>query len=107
MNGHDNTATEVYVSTAEQRFKKFLFEVLDQVNPDQHAWMSLVDVRPHLYGRGISREAQDRYLKALSAREAIHLAGDSNTKALRDEDHEAALTFGGGPNHLIQRGNRT
>lgn len=64
-------------------------------------WTGLVDLRPILDMRGLSREAQDETLKSLSRAGRINIVPEDNRKALRPEDHAAAIHLGGEDNHLV------
>ncbi|UJW36005.1 hypothetical protein L3Q67_20730 [Saccharothrix sp. AJ9571] len=62
-------------------------------------WVGLVDLRPMLDGAPASEV--DAVLKELSRQGRLHLAPESNRKALTDADHEAAIRVGGEDNHLL------
>jgi hypothetical protein len=62
-------------------------------------WVGLVDLRPLL--GDIPTEKVDAVLKELSRTRQAHLVPESNRKALREADHEAAIRIGGEDNHLI------
>ncbi|UJW36933.1 hypothetical protein L3Q67_45035 (plasmid) [Saccharothrix sp. AJ9571] len=62
-------------------------------------WVGLVDLRPML---APNRSDQDKHLKRLSAEGQLHLAPESNRKALQDTDHAAAVRLGGDDCHLVQ-----
>lgn len=64
-------------------------------------WTGLVDLRPVLDLRGLSRQAQDDTIKALSLAGRIRVVPEDNRKALNDADHAAAIRIGGDDNHLI------
>lgn len=64
-------------------------------------WVGLVDLRPKLNMRGLSRAAQDKHLKRMSKERKIHLVSESNRKALRAPDHGAAIRIGGDDSHLV------
>jgi hypothetical protein len=63
-------------------------------------WVGLVDVRP-LLGDAPSAEV-DAVLKDLSRRKQLSLVPESNRKALRAADREAAIRIGGEDNHLLR-----
>lgn len=58
-----------------------------------------MDLRPLLDGAPASEV--DAVLKELSRQGRLHLAPESNRKALTDADHEAAIRVGGEDNHLL------
>lgn len=66
---------------------------------EPRAWVGLVDLRPKL--AGVPTEAVDAVLKELSRTGRASLVPDSNRKALKAADHEAAIRIGGEENHLI------
>ena len=65
-------------------------------------WVGLADLRERL--SGIDRAAVDDTLIRLSDARQAELVPESNRKALRPEDHEAALKLGGSPAHLLAIG---
>lgn len=62
-------------------------------------WVPLRTLRDAL--PEISRESLDETLTALCNQRIIHLISETNRKALRDADHEAALSIAGDPKHFI------
>jgi hypothetical protein len=63
-------------------------------------WVGLVDVRP-LLGE-VPTAKVDAVLKDLSRRKQLSLVPESNRKALRAADREAAIRIGGEDNHLLR-----
>jgi hypothetical protein len=62
-------------------------------------WVGLADLRPML--GDAPTPGVDAVLKALSRAGQIHLAPESNRKALTPGDHEAAIRVGGEDSHLL------
>lgn len=83
------------------RFTRFIHETVDNLARQPGDWVGVIDLRAELDARGVSREAQDAHLTRLSAEGLIHLVPESNRKALRAEDHAAAIRLGGDDCHLI------
>ncbi len=62
-------------------------------------FVRLATLRPQLDGFG--RDDVDRVLLAMSRTGLVHLASDSNRKALTEEDREAAIQIGSEAKHLV------
>lgn len=73
--------------------------VLSLARPGE--WVSLVDLRKGLDRKGLGRAEQDELLERLSRDGQISIVPESNQKALRAEDRDAAIMIGGEPNHLV------
>ncbi|MGW5703890.1 hypothetical protein [Amycolatopsis japonica] len=87
--------------SADERWENLIREEILNLARGPRDWVSLVELRPRLDQRGTSRAAQDEHLKRLSRVGKLHLAPESNRKALRDPDHEAAIDISGEANHLV------
>ncbi|GAA2980594.1 hypothetical protein [Actinokineospora diospyrosa] len=87
--------------SVDTRWEKAIKDAIESLARKQGDWVGMVDLRRILDGRGTSRAAQDSHLKRLSAARKLHLAPESNRKALRDRHHEAAVTVGGEPCHIV------
>uniref|UniRef100_UPI003F49A0F1 hypothetical protein n=1 Tax=Amycolatopsis sp. CA-293810 TaxID=3239926 RepID=UPI003F49A0F1 len=87
--------------SAEDRWERLLREEILDLGRGPRDWIALVDLRPRLDARGASRVAQDEHLKRLSKGGRLELAPESNRKALRDPDHDAAIYLSGEANHLV------
>lgn len=64
------------------------------------SWVGMADLRREL--SGVDRETQDKVLKDLSRTGQAFIVPESNRKALRPEDHAAAIRIGGEDNHILQ-----
>lgn len=84
------------------RWDKFVHNSIEQLTKSKGDWAGLTDVRRKLDDRGTTRAAQDEHLKRMSREGKIQLVPESNRKALRPEDHDAAIRIGGEDNHLIR-----
>jgi hypothetical protein len=62
-------------------------------------WVRLAKLRPRL--DGADRDEVDKVLLAMIRTGLVHLAPDSNRKALTDADHDAAIRIGGQDKHLL------
>ncbi|MBE1580454.1 hypothetical protein ACFORH_43185 [Amycolatopsis roodepoortensis] len=87
--------------SADERWENLLREQINKLARGPRDWVALVELRPRLDERGASRAAQDEHLKRLSKAEKLELAPESNRKALRDPDHDAAIFISGEANHLV------
>ncbi|MET7284177.1 hypothetical protein ABZS29_38445 [Kribbella sp. NPDC005582] len=71
-------------------------------------WVSLAKLRGELEHAAVeagrlpySREAVDAALEELALQPGIHVQAEANQQALTDEDHAAAVRFGGSTRHLL------
>lgn len=96
-------AVDARTAAVNARFERFITGEVERLEHKPGDWVGIVDLRRALDARGIPRAAQDRQLKRLSAEGKVHIVPESNRKALRQEDHDAALQLAGEPNHLIGR----
>ncbi|RSD22000.1 hypothetical protein [Amycolatopsis eburnea] len=88
--------------TPESRFDAALTEDVNKLTGGKYqGWAGMVDLRKTLDARGLSRAEQDKQLKRMSAEGKISIVPEDNRKALREEDHDAAIHIGGEPNHLV------
>lgn len=62
-------------------------------------WVRLAKLRPRL--DGADRDEVDKVLLAMIRTGLVHLAPDSNRKALTDADRDAAIRIGGQDKHLL------
>lgn len=62
-------------------------------------WVRLAKLRPRLNGAG--KDEVDQTLLAMTRTGLVHLAPDSNRKALSDADHTAAIRIGREDKHLV------
>jgi hypothetical protein len=62
-------------------------------------WVQLARLRPEI--DDIGRDEVDGVLLRMIKTGRVHLAPDSNRKALTEEDHRAAVRIGGEENHLV------
>lgn len=76
-------------------------DVVAQLAAEGQSWAGIVDIRkalPDVDHAEVTRVLQDMARNNPN----VHLAPESNRKALRQEDHDAAVTYGGGEQqHLI------
>lgn len=63
-------------------------------------WVGLAALRSDL--DGVSREDVDAALQSMSRQSGVHVQAEANQQALNDEDHEAAVHFGGSSRHLLK-----
>lgn len=87
--------------SADERWENLLREQITKLARGPRDWVALVELRPRLDERGASRAAQDEHLKRLSKAGKLELAPESNRKALRGPDHDAAIYLSGEANHLV------
>jgi hypothetical protein len=87
--------------TATTRREAFILTTITDLQREPGGWVALVDLRPRLDLRGLSRQAQDDTMKALSLAGQVHLVPEDNRKALVEADHAAALHLGGDDCHFI------
>lgn len=87
--------------SADKRIEAFLREQIVDLAGGRNEWAGMVDLRPRLGQRGLSRAVQDEHLKRLSREGKLSLAPESNRKALRPEDHDAAIRIGHDDSHLV------
>ncbi|MBN6033351.1 hypothetical protein [Amycolatopsis sp. 195334CR] len=85
---------------AEDDTERRIQEAYRQLAGSTREWVGLADLRKKL--GGATREKVDAVLKDLSGRGRLHLAPESNRKALTAADHEAAIRVGGDDNHLLK-----
>jgi hypothetical protein len=62
-------------------------------------WVRLAKLRPKLNGAG--KDEVDNTLRAMTRTGLVHLAPDSNRKALTEADHAAAIRIGSEHKHLV------
>jgi hypothetical protein len=62
-------------------------------------WVGLAKIRPHLAG---TKAEQDATLKGLFRSQELDIIPEDNRKALRAEDHEAAIEIGGEDKHAAR-----
>lgn len=62
-------------------------------------WVRLAKLRPRL--NGADKDEIDRVLLDMTRTGLVHLAPDSNRKALTEDDHAAAILVGNENNHLV------
>jgi hypothetical protein len=62
-------------------------------------WVRLAKLRPRL--NGADKDEVDRVLLAMTRTGLVHLAPDSNRKALTADDHAAAIRIGSENKHLV------
>jgi hypothetical protein len=67
---------------------------------EPHEWVTLTKFRAAMPS-DMSHEQVGELLKQMCRAGIADLAPDSNTKTLRQDDHDAAVTLGGEQNHLI------
>jgi hypothetical protein len=72
------------------------------ITAPEGTWQRLADVRAALPS-DLSRADVDAVLKQMSREGAITLAPNPDRKALRQSDHDNAITIGGDHNHLVYR----
>ncbi|MFE5565915.1 hypothetical protein ACFQ68_13095 [Amycolatopsis japonica] len=87
--------------SADERWENLLREQINKLARGPRDWVALVELRPRLDERGASRAAQDDHLKRLSKARKLELVPESNRKALKAPDHDAAINIGGEANHLV------
>jgi hypothetical protein len=63
------------------------------------AWVKLTAVRRRL--DGVSRKEVDAALGRMMRQPGVHLISQADQKNLTEDDHQAALTIGGEPKHLL------
>jgi len=71
----------------------------EQLSVKSGDWVRLARIRPQT--EGVDREAVDAVLAKMIKTDLVHLAPDSNRKALTGEDHEAAIRIGNEDKHLL------
>lgn len=87
--------------TATTRREAFILTTITNLQRTPGAWVGMVDLRPALDLRGLSRQAQDDTIKALSLAGRVYVVPEGNRKVLTQADHDAAVVIGGEPNHLV------
>lgn len=87
--------------TPEARFDDHVTSQVRDLTKGGNDYAGLVDMRKSLDATGMSRAEQDQHLKRMSREGKLHIVPEDNRKALRQEDHDAAIHIGGEPNHLV------
>lgn len=92
------SAVDAKTAAVNQRFERVITSTIEQVLQRSHLgateWVGMPEIRAALDARGVSRATQDRQLKRLLSERKIHLAPESNRKALTKADHAAAVQIG-------------
>lgn len=71
----------------------------DELKKKPRDWVRLAHLRPKLNGAG--KSDVDAELLAMTRTGLVHLAPDSDRKALTDDDHKAAIRIGKEDKHLV------
>jgi hypothetical protein len=97
------SAPKATPDTPEGRFNKDFTDFMKKFTSDRpSSYVGMVDVRKELDARGMPRAEQDAHLKRMGREGKLHIIQEDNRKAMRQEDHDAALNLGGEPNDLVQ-----
>jgi len=79
--------------------EELIRNLYEQLSTKSGDWVRLAKIRPQT--EGVDREAIDAVLAKMIKTDWVHLAPDSNRKALTGEDHEAAIRIGNEDKHLL------
>lgn len=90
---------EVLGPTGEVDLETLIRRAYQQLSVKPQDWVRLAQLRPKLDGAGKS-EVDDTLL-AMTKTGLVHLAPDSDRRALTDDDHKAAIRIGKEDKHLV------
>lgn len=74
-------------------------DAYQQLSVKPQDWVRLAKLRPKL--NGVDKDEVDQVLLRMTKTGLVHLAPDSNRKALTDADHAAAIRIGSENKHLV------
>lgn len=86
----------------DEKVSSSIEDVYRKLAEGRSMWVPLRELRAAL--TDVPREHLDEALTILYSRRLIHLISESNRKALRPVDHEAALDIAGDPKHFLAIG---
>lgn len=84
---------------AEETLESLIHKVYDQLKTKPQDWVRLAHLRPKLNGAG--KDEVDDTLLSMTRTGLVHLAPDSDRRALTDDDHQAAIRIGKEDKHLV------